>query len=81
MSSSVSAAAGSGAGGSYRFADEFDDSLGVGEHDQVRGVDLADRHAGPAVAEPLDHVGDPTVLVTLLGLLDTVDHQFPMVTP
>jgi len=31
--------------------------------------------------DSVSHVGDATVLLTLLGLLDTVDHQFPMVTP
>ena len=29
----------------------------------------------------IEHSGDPSVLPTLLGLLDTVDHQFPVVTP
>jgi alkyl sulfatase BDS1-like metallo-beta-lactamase superfamily hydrolase len=31
--------------------------------------------------EGIEHTGDPSVLPILLGLLDTVDHQFPMVTP
>jgi alkyl sulfatase BDS1-like metallo-beta-lactamase superfamily hydrolase len=29
----------------------------------------------------IEHTGDPGVLPTLLGLLDTVDHQFAIVTP
>jgi alkyl sulfatase BDS1-like metallo-beta-lactamase superfamily hydrolase len=31
--------------------------------------------------DAVSHIGDAAVLLTLLGLLDTVDHQFPMVSP
>jgi alkyl sulfatase BDS1-like metallo-beta-lactamase superfamily hydrolase len=29
----------------------------------------------------IEHTGDASVLPTLLGLLDSVDHQFAIVTP
>ena len=44
----------SGARRAHRLADEVDDGLRVGQHHQVRGVDLAHGHAGAAVAEALD---------------------------
>jgi alkyl sulfatase BDS1-like metallo-beta-lactamase superfamily hydrolase len=36
---------------------------------------------GTGRLDGLTHTGDAGLVATLLGLLDTVDHQFPMVTP
>ena len=58
---------------------------GHGGADQTLTITLAKPQLVRVLAtgnlDGVEHDGDAGALLTILGLLDTVDHQFPIVTP